>query len=418
MSTPVFSSGLVATILLVVASVTLIGYAVGRYRFIGGMPLDPRELLEALPDGLVVVDRRGVVRAVNTPAPVLLAAEGRDWVGSALLDVVVATPLEIDLRALFAVPTAQATASLIYEHDGGMRAVELRLRPLRMAGALLVVRDRTDRAQIEQTLDRRIGELAAEAAVRASLYERLREVSRAKSAFLATVTHELRTPLTSIIGFTDLLDRGLFGELPETAYEPLAQVRRNSQTMLRLINDILDFSKMEAGHLTVDLAPVDVSSLVVAVVSAMQPQIHERGIGLNVEVSPDLPPAMADAARLEQVLTNLLSNAIKFTDQGMITVRAWQDGDRVRFSVADTGLGIALEQHRLLFQEFQRIENDAGRRYPGTGLGLAISQRLMWLMGGALSVESALGVGSTFSGDLASASENLGEREQGAEVGV
>jgi PAS domain S-box-containing protein len=414
MNVPVFGSGLVAAALLVVACVSLLGYAVGRYRFAGGMPVDPRELFEAMPDGLVVLDRRGVVRAANAPAPALLAAERRDWLGAPLLDVVAATPLEVDLRALLAASVAQATANLIYEHDGAMRAVELRLRSLRPAGALLVVRDRTDRAQIEQMLDQRIGELEAEAAVRADLNERLREANRAKSAFLATVSHELRTPLTSIIGFADLLERGLFGDLPAPAYEPLAQMRRNGQTLLRLINDILDFSKMEAGHLAVGLAPVDVPAVVAAVASAMQPQIQERGLALNVELAPDLPPASADAARLEQVLTNLLSNAIKFTDRGTIAVRAWRDGERVRFSVADTGLGIAPEQQRLLFQEFQRIESADGQRRPGTGLGLAISQRLMRLMGGALTAESAPGVGSTFSGDLAVASKSLGEREQGA----
>jgi len=255
-----------------------------------------------------------------------------------------------------------------------------------------------------------VGELVTEAIIRTRLYEQCQEGSRVKSAFLATVSHELRTPLTSIIGFTDLLEKSFFGELPEGAREPLGHMRRNSQTVLRLINDILDFSKMEAGRFAIDRAPVDLATVIQNVVGAMQPQVQERGLELKVEVAPDLPPVYANGDRLAQVLTNLLSNAIKFTDRGSITVRAMRDGDRVRFSVTDTGIGIAPEQQSALFQEFRQIENEHTRRYSGTGLGLAISRRLMHLMGGTLMVESTPGVGSIFYGDVPIVSENLEEK--------
>jgi signal transduction histidine kinase len=259
-----------------------------------------------------------------------------------------------------------------------------------------------------------IGELVTEAIVRTRLYEQAQEASRVKSAVLATVSHELRTPQTAIIGFADLLERGFFGELPEPAHEPLAHIRRNSHTVLRLINDILDFSKIEAGRLEIALGPVDLLSVIRDVVGAMQPQIQERQLGLKVEASADLPLAYANAERLAQVLTNLLSNAIKFTDRGSITVRAWLDGDRVRFSVADTGIGIAPEQQRMLFQEFRQIENEHTRRYSGSGLGLAISRRLMQMMGGTLTVESTPGRGSTFYGDVPFVMEHLNSNEKGA----
>jgi len=125
------------------------------------------------------------------------------------------------------------------------------------------------------------------------------------------VSHELRTPQTSIIGFTDLLDRGFFGELPERAHEPLAHIRRNSQAVLRLVNDILDFSKIEAGRFEIALAPVDLLNIIRNVVGAIRPQIEERGLEVKVEAPSDLPLVYANAARLEQVLTNLLSNAVK-----------------------------------------------------------------------------------------------------------
>jgi two-component system, sensor histidine kinase len=191
-------------------------------------------------------------------------------------------------------------------------------------------------------------------------------------------------------------------------------MRRNSQTLLRLINDFLDYSKIEAGHFTIERAPVDLLAVIQDVVGALEPQVQERGLDLKVELSPELPLVYAHRERLEQVLTNLLANAIKFTDRGTITVRATFDGERVRFSVIDTGIGIAPEQQHLIFREFHQIESEHTQRYPSTGLGLAISRRLMQMMGGTLEVESTPGVGSTFYGDLPAVRANLEEKEHGA----
>ena len=401
------------------ASGLLIFYAALRYRFLELAPIGQHELLASMPDGLVVLDQRGVVTARNELALHLLATKARDWIGRAFLGIVAGSPLEIDLRALLAPPAPAATCNIAYEGEEGLRAVELRLRPLyaeeSRGGSLLVARDRTDRAQMEQALAQRLDELETEAIIRTRLYDQSQAASRAKSAFLAMVTHELRSPLTSIIGYTDMLERGLFGELPRRTQEPLAHMRHSSQRLSRLINDILDFSKIEAGHSAIELSPVDLPAVIRDVVGAMQPLVQERGLELTVEIAPDLPQVYANRARLEQVLTNLLSNAIKFTDQGSITVRATHDGERVRFSVKDTGIGIAPEQQSMLFQEFQQIESDHTRRYGGTGLGLAISLRLMQMMGGTLTVESTPGVGSTFSGDIPVVPEGLQEKEQGAD---
>jgi signal transduction histidine kinase len=259
-----------------------------------------------------------------------------------------------------------------------------------------------------------VGELVTEAIVRTRLYEQSQEASRARSAFLAMVTHELRTPLTSMIGFAELLDRGLYGELPQGAHEPLAHMRRNSQTLLRLINDILDFSKLESGRFTVDLSPVDLPAAIWDTVGALQPQVQERGLELKVELAAESPLVYANRERIEQVLTNLIANAIKFTNQGSITVRTTYDGERVRFSVTDTGVGIAPEQQHMVFQEFWQVENEHTQRYPGTGLGLSISRRLMEMMGGTLMVESTPGVGSTFYGEVPTVPAGLEEKEHGA----
>jgi signal transduction histidine kinase len=235
---------------------------------------------------------------------------------------------------------------------------------------------------------------------------------RVCSAFLARVSHELRTPMTSIIGFAELLERGLYGELPARALEALLHVRRNSRTMLRLINDILDFAKIEAGHFTIELAPVDLSAVVHDVADMLEPQLRERGLELKLELG-ELPLVFGNHERLEQVLTNLAANAIKFTDEGSITIRASHNGRRVCFCVIDTGIGIAPELQEQLFQEFWQVDNEHAQRYPGSGLGLAISRHLMDLMGGSLTVESSLGGGSTFRGDLAAAADSLKTQQRG-----
>jgi signal transduction histidine kinase/PAS domain-containing protein len=540
-------------------------YAALRYQFLDLAPIAQREVFASLPDGIVVLDQRGVVTASNDLAPPLLAAESVDWVGRPLLEVVAGSPLEVDLRALLVAPAIPDAYTITYETPHGLRGVEIRLRPLladgARAGTLLLLRDRSYRTQMERSLEQRLGELTAinqlaraanaalqtddmvraitgelmrvlpgdrvvigllaedgaslrlvidqtpgsaptlegqavsgsdftllrsalqagrsqvinifdselegtatqailrreglrtvlvvplysqaaplgamfvghadarmiapdearlfetvgelitEAIVRTRLYEQAQAASRAKTTFLATVSHELRTPLTSILGFAELLRQGMFGTLPERTHEPLDQVRRSSQKLMRLINDILDFSKIEAGRFTVECYAVDLSSVIEAVVGAMQPQILARGLKLKVEIAPDSPRVSANTERLEQVLINLVANAIKFTDYGSITIRTSYDGQRMRLSVADTGIGIAPEQQPELFQEFQQFDNQHNRRGRGTGLGLAISRRLIELMGGSLSVESAPGVGSTFSCDLPLIAETLREKE-------
>jgi signal transduction histidine kinase len=244
-----------------------------------------------------------------------------------------------------------------------------------------------------------IGELITDAVVRTRLYEEVRAADQLKSSFLATVSHELRTPLTSIIGYIDMLRRGLYGPPGESMVEPLMYMRAASGTLLRLITDILDFSRMEAGQLKVDLCPVDALRSLTNVVGQLQPQIRERDLGLELDLAAQLPLVQANTARLEQVLTNLLSNAIKFTEAGMISVGAHASGDMLRISVRDTGIGIAAEDQEAIFQEFRRIDQ-ADRHFGGAGLGLAISRRLIELMGGTIGVESTPGVGSTFFIDL------------------
>ncbi|NOK62702.1 MAG: hypothetical protein GFH27_549293n53 [Chloroflexi bacterium AL-W] len=229
------------------------------------------------------------------------------------------------------------------------------------------------------------------------------QVSELKATFLATVSHELRTPLTSVMGFAHLLQIGVFGELPSSANEPLQSIQHHGEVLLRLINDILDFSRIEAEQLDIDTYPIDTTAIVESISNTFRKQAQERGLDFHVDITPDLPYAHANSTRLEQVLTHLLSNAIKFTEIGSITVRAYGHQELVRISIQDTGIGIAPEHQQRVFREFQQLEDIQTRRVGGAGLGLAISKRLMELMGGTITLESAAGKGSTFHCDLQSA---------------
>jgi signal transduction histidine kinase len=250
-----------------------------------------------------------------------------------------------------------------------------------------------------------VGELITDAVVRARLYDEARQAEQLKTSFLTSVSHELRTPLTSIIGYTEMIQRGIYGPLPEPLHEPLGFMRQSSVTLLRLINDLLDVSRAEAGHLQLELTPVPVLRAVANVVGQLQPQISERGLSFELDVPPELPAVLGNQVRIEQVVRNLLSNAIKFTERGTVCVHARRAGDQLLLSVSDTGVGIAPEHQELIFQEFRRVETP-GRRVGGTGLGLAISRRLVELMGGRLSLESTPGVGSTFTLTLQVANEH------------
>jgi signal transduction histidine kinase len=245
-----------------------------------------------------------------------------------------------------------------------------------------------------------LGELTSDAIVRIRLYEEVQRANNLKSAFLATMSHELRTPLTSIIGYVEMLQRGTYGHLGERTREPLAFMRYSSVTLLNLINDILDFSRMEAGFLTIDLQPVHASRALYNVIGALRPHIEEKQLSLELQIEPDLPPVQANTARLEQVIANLITNAIKFTPSGTITIRAGRHNNGLRISVSDTGIGIAPEDQEVIFKEFHRVEQQQNRKVGGTGLGLAISRRLVQLMQGSLTLESAPHRGSTFHIDL------------------
>jgi signal transduction histidine kinase len=221
--------------------------------------------------------------------------------------------------------------------------------------------------------------------------------NRHKSAFLANMSHELRTPLNAVIGFSEVLLERVFGELNDKQAEYLDDIHTSGRHLLSLINDILDLSKIEAGRLELSPTSVELSVTFENAVVLMRERANRGGVSLLTEVDPEIGTAIVDERKLKQILINLLSNAVKFTKEGgRVTLRAMRDGDNLHISVIDTGIGIAPENHTLVFEEFRQAGDDYSRAQEGTGLGLALTKRLVELHGGSIWLESEIGQGSVF----------------------
>jgi signal transduction histidine kinase/CheY-like chemotaxis protein len=305
-------------------------------------------------------------------------------------------------------------------------------------------------AELEQRVAERTADLAAanrslmeakEAAEQARTVAE--EANQYKTRFLANMSHELRTPLNAVINFAHFLADTEYGPVTEQQRMFQSRILYNGEHLLGLINDILDLSKIEAGKMELICEVADLRPLLHGVMSTAVGLTRDKGLSLDLEADDELPPVWIDKTRVRQVLLNLLSNAAKFTDDGGITLRVrsefgvlsseFEGADAetqnsklktqnfITVSVIDTGIGISLEEQARVFEEFQQVQDGLSRSYQGTGLGLPISKRLVEMHGGRLWLESAPGVGSTFSftipvAGLAQPSDVVAEA--GAEVGA
>lgn len=274
--------------------------------------------------------------------------------------------------------------------DGSQLDVSLSLSPVvdaqgKIIGISSIARDISLQVQTETSLKAAMAEA--------------REASKLKSQFLASVSHELRTPMNAIIGMTEL---ALSESLPQSVRDFLATSRESSAYLLSLLNDLLDFSKIEAGKFRLESSPFRLRSAIDRSLKTFALQAHDQGIDLTQVVEPNVPDTViGDEQRLRQVITNLVSNALKFTEHGEVRVRCSLEhrdstGARLRFTVTDTGIGIAKDQQSHLFEPFAQLDAKLSRRAAGTGLGLAISAELVRHMHGRLWVESEPDAGAVF----------------------
>src|SRR5262245_28241412 len=281
-----------------------------------------------------------------------------------------------------------------------------------LAGVVTVLHDQTEAIERERLyaelreasaqLEVKVREATAELAHQNELLRRqalaLEQASAAKSQFLANVSHEFRTPLNAILGYSLMLMGGFYGKLSEEQTRTVQRIDANSKHLATLINDVLDIERIEAGRMPLQISQFPVQDVVREVMEELQGVIAQSTCAVNVRLSAELPRLKSDRQKLKQILVNLLSNALKYTKEGTIDIIATFEAatGRLALSVRDSGVGIAPEDHERIFEPFQQAKRVITRPQGGTGLGLAISRRLAQMLGGDITVQSALGAGSTF----------------------
>ncbi|MBI5852950.1 MAG: response regulator [Planctomycetes bacterium] len=268
--------------------------------------------------------------------------------------------------------------------------------------AALIDHKLTNEALRRSNEERELARLAAE------------EANRAKSEFLANMSHEIRTPMTAILGYAELVRDD--GRADDQTKEFIATILRNGEHLISIINDILDLSKIEAGKMTIERTQCSPVEFAIEVVDMFRRRADDKQIRLGLDLQWPLPRRIdSDPTRLRQILANLIGNAVKFTVQGevVLTVRRHQDEPRrIVFQVRDSGIGMSARELAEIFKPFSQADSSHTRRFGGTGLGLAISQHLSSMLGGAISVQSRKGVGSTFSLEIDGGESALGDLDR------
>ncbi|GAV31602.1 signal transduction histidine kinase [Coriobacteriaceae bacterium EMTCatB1] len=368
-----------------------------RYRAIFQESEQPMLLVD--PDGARVVD-------ANRAAARLYGRSVEDLRSMTIADLSAEEPLDAVLEEVRkTLEEDQYVGS--YRHrtaSGDVLDVEVYATPITFEGKqflFTIVVDVTDRKRAERELDWYRASLEDEVEERTAqleeAYQQLARANEAKDDFLRSMSHELRTPLNSVIGFSRLLEQELPGPLNDEQKIQVRMIRDAGMHLLSLVDDVLDLSRIEDGRVSVNVTDIDLGELARQAVAAVRPLAEEKGLALEVAGDAEVS-CRTDPQLVRQIVWNLLGNAIKYTEQGFVRVQVGSDGRTAWLAVADTGPGMTPEQIERAFEAFTRFRPPGDS--PGTGLGLAISKRLAELLGGRVTVQSALGEGSTFTLEL------------------
>ncbi|WP_281246280.1 histidine kinase N-terminal 7TM domain-containing protein [Methanolobus profundi] len=373
-----------------------------RFKLLDVAPMARSLLFEKLPDGVIVLDGTKRIVDYNTSAASYLGITS-DLIGKNASELMNSWP---ELVTCELEKKKSNNLEVKKDINGTTYWLKITFQPLfnenqSLIGEMIVIRDITESKEAEEMLLRTNRHLEEATAKAQYMTAQAEMANRAKSEFIANMSHEIRTPLNGIIGFSDIL---MGTKMTDQQSHYMRTVHTSANTLLDLINDILDYSKMETGKLELDPEMIDLSHMIEHIIDIVEPNAHEKGLDLKLNIIGNIPEwTIVDQSRLRQVLMNLLSNAIKFTEDGEIELKIEmseiQDETHktgFRFSVIDTGIGIAEEDMERIFDLFSQADGSITRKYGGTGLGLTISSRLLEMMDSRLELESEVGKGSIF----------------------
>jgi protein-histidine pros-kinase len=354
-------------------------------------------ILDIADDAIISLDERGQITLFNQGAERIFGYAAQEVIGQ---------PVDLLLPQRFAQAHRQHIAEFarsadtarrmgerqdIYARrkDGSEFPAEASIAKLQFEDKLVftvILRDITARTQIEQALRTQNAELE--------------RANKAKDRFLASMSHELRTPLNAIIGFTGTLLMRLPGPLNTDQEKQLRTIQTSAKHLLSLINDLLDLAKIESGKIALHLEPVACQEVIAEIAASLRPLAEQKGVQLLVTGALEPLVVRGDRRALSQIVLNLVGNAIKFTEQGQVRIDLARmqppEQARVAIRVADTGIGIPVEDQARVFMAFEQANDESARRRQGTGLGLHLSQKLAHLLGGRIDFQSEYGKGSTF----------------------
>jgi PAS domain S-box-containing protein len=377
-------------------------------------------IIDSVADPIIVTDPAGNIVLMNTPAERLYtAAPGAspEEVGRVRANDANFTSFVSNLFFGVAETRYRGGISLVDPKTGLPVPVEALSGKIfsehgEVTAIVTILHDRTEALELErlyeelkqasELLEERVRAATAELVRQNELLRRqaieLEQASALKTQFLANMSHEFRTPLNAILGYTSMLLKGVAGQLTPLQHDNLTRVDSNSRHLLAIINDILDISRIEAGRMPLHLTEFKLPELIAEVVAELEPIITRAKLDVVADVPASLPAMRSDRPKVKQIVLNLLTNALKFTPHGHVKVsaRALPDSREIAIAVVDTGIGIDPSDQAKIFEDFQQADNSSTRQYGGAGLGLAICRRLAGMLEGQITVQSRLGVGSTF----------------------